>query len=101
MTGVSVTARLSEGSITSTAMSATCRAFRVSCINSIDPGQSSTVQASPRYVIRAGVSSVLMLRARASSAESPTVVPSFTEPRRPIASVAKSMLSRRVVLPLR
>jgi len=42
-----------------------------------------------------------MLRDRASSDESPTDVPSFTDPRRLIAPVAKRKLSRRVVLPLR
>ena len=89
------------GSLTVMAASATIRAFWVSSASSTEPGQSSKVQRSPRNSAPATLTSTLMLRARASGALSPTLLPSRTEPLRVVAPVANSKLSSSVVLPLR
>lgn len=86
MTGDSISALLDSGSQTTMATSAAISAARDSCVNSTEPGQSMNVHSSSRNLVVAMFSSVLIWRARASSEESPTVLPSLTEPRRGIAS---------------
>ena len=99
--GASVSALATSGSQTTTAASAAISAFWVSWVSSTEPGQSSRVQRSSRYSAEAALVSTVILRARASAALSPTLLPSLTEPLRVTAPAANSRLSSRVVLPLR
>ena len=95
-----VQTRARSGVQTMTARSTPMSALAVSAKNSIDPGQSSTVMRRSRYENEAVLTSTLDWRARASSDQSPTVLPSWTLPLRPIAPETDSMLSRSVVFPL-
>src|SRR5579872_58683 len=97
--GDSARTRSGTASHTTTATSAASIAICASVASSTDPGQSRKNQRSPRYVACAGLISVDICRARASGAESPTVVWSFWVPRRWMVSAAKRRDSRRVVLP--
>ena len=95
-----VQTRLRSGLQTMTARSTPISALAVSAKNSIEPGQSSTVKRRSRWVKPAVLASTLDWRARASSDQSPTVLPSAILPLRPIVPDTKSMLSSSVVLPL-
>ena len=99
--GASISALAVSASQTTIAASATISALCASWDSSTEPGQSRKVQRSPRNSVEAALTSTLILRARASAALSPTVLPSRAEPLRPTAPVAKSRLSSSVVLPVR
>src|SRR3954466_16207517 len=88
-----------SGSHTTMAASTPDRTLRLSCRNSIDPGQSRTVKLSSMKRVVAGFTSTLIWRARASGDESPTVLPAGTVPLRGVAPVIQRMLSSSVVLP--
>jgi hypothetical protein len=99
--GDRVSARSAIGSTTTIAASATINALCASWENSIEPGQSRNTHGSPMKVAWAAVISMLIWRARASGAVSPTVVLSLMLPLRWIAPQACSRLSIKLVLPLR
>ncbi len=90
----------SSASHTTTAASHSGNAWRMSLRNSTEPGQSMNVMRSPRYSALATFASMLIAWARASTAASPTLVESRTEPCRDSAPVRARRLSRSVVLPL-
>ena len=79
-----VQTRARSGVQTMMARSAPMSALTVSAKNSIDPGQSRIVNCRSRYENVAAFTSTLDWRARASSDQSPTVLPSVTLPLRPI-----------------
>src|SRR6266446_8237130 len=96
---LTVIARSTSGSHTTTTTSATSIACCASYNSSTEPGQSRIVHGSPRKVALATLSSVDMLRARASAAWSPTELPSRTLPRRLVVPLANNSASSNVVLP--